>query len=323
MKTTIPVGAFKYVVRCAFIMAFIVCTPGLSAQDADLLKKEYELLCEKNSFAKAAAIADKLIALCPDSVEYKIDKTHALFSAGEIETGFKILNENMQIHPNESRMYFQRAYWLMNFGEASKAMQDLNTALGLTTNPKQLKSIYSSRSLCKTMKQDNKGALEDSWKAFGYDSTDVIVLMNLGLNLSRNDQHDPAIRMIRKVTAMEPRFAGAWINQGFICSEAGRYEEAVSALDKAVELNPKSAYALNNRGYAKHKAGDTKGGLKDIKQSLKYDKENAYAYRNMALVQLDSGNLKDACEACLAAIDKGFERSYGDEMIVFYRKNCK
>lgn len=120
-----------------------------------------------------------------------------------------------------------------------------------------------------------------------------------------------------KAIELNPAYAEAYHNRAFYCKlPAGDLEGALADFNKSLELlnGENDAYSLSMRGYTLHLMGKSTEALGDINASLAKDSNNAYAYRNLALIFLSMGDTAAACKSLEKALEKGFEKDYGNEI---------
>ncbi len=95
---------------------------------------------------------------------------------------------------------------------------------------------------------------------------------------------------------LNPNYANAYNNRGFIRFQLGDKQEAMSDYNQALQINPKLALAHYNRGSARAELGDKEGAIDDYNQALQIDPNLALAYNNRGLVRAELGDKQKAIE---------------------------
>src|SRR5256885_3488330 len=90
-----------------------------------------------------------------------------------------------------------------------------------------------------------------------------------------------ALRLFRRVVALEPRHLWAWNNMGRAYLQLGMLDSAIAAFKRQAEINPYDQYAYNNLGLAywrQHKFADAANAFQ---QQLKVSPLDRYAHTNL------------------------------------------
>lgn len=70
---------------------------------------------------------------------------------------------------------------------------------------------------------------------------------SLGLLTFSEENPDEALRLYDQVRALDPNFAPAYFNQGYIHQRLGQHEEALAAFERYLELAPDGPYVTRAR----------------------------------------------------------------------------
>lgn len=307
-----------------FYLVFFLTFISFNGISQDYNKKITEAadLAEKKKYKEAISILDKILA--KDTINYG-----ALVMRGRIYNDIDSMQESfndytkaIEHHPDSSSAYFFRGIFFYRIQYSAESAEDYTRVLDLVTNDMERKTAYMNRGNAKQQGRDFQGGYEDYSRAYAFDTTDIAVLNNLAISLDELGRRDEAIVYLKKVTVVDPKFMGGWVNLGFQHSKMGKHREALVYLNKAVELDPNEAVALNNRGYTRLMLKDYTGALEDINKSLKLYPDNSYAYRNRALVYLAMGEKEKACTDINVGLKKEFTKVYGDELLDLEKKHC-
>src|SRR5262249_44734801 len=77
---------------------------------------------------------------------------------------------------------------------------------------------------------------------------------------------------------LEPNYAFAWSNKGYVLKNQGKYGEALACYDKAIELDPEDSFTLTQRARAikaqakTNQLSPAKIGLLSMNKKRKYNK---------------------------------------------------
>jgi tetratricopeptide (TPR) repeat protein len=123
----------------------------------------------------------------------------------------------------------------------------------------------------------------------------------LGVAFILARRFDEAIAEMRRVTELQPEFAGGYGNLGRALVNAGRFAEAIPVLERALALQS-SVVSRGWLGYALAKTGDgarARAQLAEIEQLAEArNSSNAIAWIHLGL-----GNTEQAVAAMVAAVD--------------------
>lgn len=103
-------------------------------------------------------------------------------------------------------------------------------------------------------------------------------------------------------------------NLGFELCKIKEYEKAILYFNRAIEVDKEMAFAYNNRGLAFTKLGQLDRAREDIEHSLRLHPNNSYAYKNKALYLLKKEKTKEALIALEKAKQLGYADDYDDEV---------
>ncbi len=85
--------------------------------------------------------------------------------------------------------------------------------------------------------------------------------------LARKGQKKEAIRDLKIVIRMNPKYVSAYDSLGWLYSGAKQWDEAIRYLTQAIKLNPKNGWAYYNRGRCYYKKGNMDKALEDAKKA--------------------------------------------------------
>lgn len=305
------------------LAASLFATTNLSfGQSPERIQEKIVELQTNGDFEKAGKLYSKLIELFPDSSDLYVQKAQSLCMAGKTSEAFEVYDQAFKMDPKNPLLFLSRGCCFLDHEYYDKGVQDFTDGIALTDVDSILASFYINRASGRIAYMDVAGALEDNLKVLEYDSNNIAMHNNIGMTYGKMKEFDKAELHLKKVLELDSSFPGGFMNLGFLYSEMGNFEKALEALDLAIKKFPDQPFPYNNRGLVKHRLGNSDGAISDIQKSLKMYPDNSYAFRNLAIIYNDLGKTEKSCENCKRAIDMGFTTNYGNEMRTFYTDHC-
>lgn len=288
----------------------------------ELITRGQQLLGEKK-YIEALDVYNK--AFKRDSTKYDVftGRGTAYFELKEYQKCYDDFSRAIALEPDSALAYHYRANLMYVLNYTDEAIADNTKAIERTTDEKFLLGCFVNRGSAREQKRDYKGAYEDFYRAYSYDTTDLSVLNNLGTVLDDLGRREEAIMFLKKAIAIDSSFVGPYVNIGFQYTQIGRYEEALVYYTKALELEKDEPLTLNNRGFTRYKMNEFDAALEDINRSILLFNTNAFAYKNRALVYLAMDKKEEACQDLQRAKELQFEKQYGPEVNELLKKNCQ
>ncbi len=308
--------------KLLLIPFLLVALLGNAQPVKELITRGQQLLGEKK-FIEALDVYNK--AFKRDSTKYDVftGRGTAYFELKEYQKCYDDFSRAIAIEPDSALAYHYRANLMYVLNYTDEAIADNTKAIERTTDEKFLLGCFVNRGSAREQKRDYKGAYEDFYRAYSYDTTDLSVLNNLGTVLDDLGRREEAILFLKKAIAIDSSFVGPYVNIGFQYSQIGRYEEALVYYTKALELEKDEPLTLNNRGFTRYKMNELEAALEDINRSILLFNTNAFAYKNRALVYLAMDKKEEACQDLQRAKELQFEKQYGPEVNELIKKNCQ
>jgi tetratricopeptide (TPR) repeat protein len=132
-------------------------------------------------------------------------------------------------------------------------------------------------------------AKSDESRPLRADPPKILVMEGLATCLQRASANiqagkwDEAIADLTKAIDVDPKYARAWNNRGYVYNALHQFDKAISDLNKAIELDPKSALAWNNRGNAYFQLQQYDKAIADYTKAIDVDPKYARAWNNRGL----------------------------------------
>ena len=111
-----------------------------------------------------------------------------------------------------------------------------------------------------------------------------------------------ALRHFRAVTALQPRSAPAWYNEGVALEAAGQADAAADRYRRAIALDPGHSAAHNNLATILAAQGHIDEAVAEYRRAVEADRANAEAHNNLGgfLLTFSLGEAVEHLEAALA-----------------------
>lgn len=127
-------------------------------------------------------------------------------------------------------------------------------------------------------------------------------LAALARALQRADRLDAAAETWRRVVAIEPRRADAWIGLGSVLHALGRSREAAGCFDRALGLEPDHPDALTNLGVLERRLGQAELAVWYHRRAVELHPRHLAATTNLGATLLDVGRIDEGIEVLRRAI---------------------
>jgi len=305
------------------IFILLISTGSIFAQTATDYYNQAKTKYDKGEYKKGLKTVDKALKLEATNFDCLFLKIRLLFANKEYKQSIELLNNALIDYPQKSILYSFRASINIIALNYDKAIQDYNIAINLSEHD-SLKNNYTIlRGVTKSFNKDLKAAYLDFQMAYAYDSTNLIVLQNLGFISDKIGKDEEKFKFLFKAIEVDSTDYGTYGNIGYKYLTMGEYQKAIEYLDKSLRFNPKFDLAYSNRSFCKLKLGDIDGAMIDVEKAIKLNPNNSWAYKNRALIYIELKMLDKACKDLDKAIAKGYTTNWGDEVKKLQQKYCK
>ncbi len=116
-------------------------------------------------------------------------------------------------------------------------------------------------------------------------TSDPTAKLELARLMSDRKRYDDALKLVREVTATQPKLEEAYILLGFIALQMMRLDDAEQAYMQALKLNPKSADAMVGLGAVAFYRNRLDEAEAWFTRALEINPNNPYATQNLELVK--------------------------------------
>ncbi|UTW65837.1 tetratricopeptide repeat protein [bacterium SCSIO 12643] len=250
------------------------------------------------------------------------DKAYEYSMNGEntkaIETYLKVI----EMEPGYSSPYLNIGTDYKEIGEYDLAIKYLNTAIQI--DPEGFKAYAELGTVYSRLKQYEKADKYFKQALSKHSGTGLDTLyLKMGNNFIDWNLFDSAMFYFDKSLEIHSNFMEALTNIAYLHIIQENYLEARKHLETLVQEYPDFTNNFNNLGYVLCKLNDLDNAEKYLQQSLKMDSKNEWTYRNFGILYQAKGDQKNACKNLDKAIELGFIRIWGRELIQELMDYCK
>jgi tetratricopeptide (TPR) repeat protein len=151
---------------------------------------------------------------------------------------------------------------------------------------------------------DKQGAIADYTKAIELDPKFALAYNNRGFVRSAlGDKQGAIADYTESIRFNNPELHIPYNNRGIAHADLGNTQAAIADYNKALEINPKYALAYNNRGSIRSNLGDKRAAIADYNKAIELDPKYTIAYNNRGSVYDDLGDR----QAAIADYNKAIE----------------
>jgi tetratricopeptide (TPR) repeat protein len=296
---------------------------AFSQSDSLLLAKAEEQLAAKKCKELERTISPLLKNDPPSGKAIVLKAKCMIWHEKKGEEGMQLLHQGLERSPDDFDLLYFRGDVYEDWHMFDRSEADLTRAVELAPDTADLlKALDRLTWTYHQMRMFDK-ALVHGRRALAIDSVDLGALNNLALLYSDLGDTVNAFAHLKKLMRVYPEDDLGWINMGFFLGTIGKHEQALGYYDEAEKRGRRDGRFYNNRGYSRLGVGDVKGARQDVERSIKLYPGNSYAYRNLALIEIKENKIGAACDALEKALQLGYTKIYGDEVIELRRKNCR
>ena len=216
----------------------------------------------------------------------KVEEAFKLYNKYDSSGYINLLNEAIQLNPNNDIAYNNRGVAYAELGRYEQAIQDFNKAIQL--NPNYDATAYANRGLAYHDLGQNERAIQDLNKAISINPNDGAAYNGRGLAYSGLEQYERAIQDYNKAIQLNPNDDMAYNNRGGAYRHLKQYDRAIQDYSKSIELDPNDYGAYYNRGWIYGSIGQYSKGILDATKAIQLNPNhfNSYVVRSFCYQQL-------------------------------------
>jgi len=169
-----------------------------------------------------------------------------------------------------------------NLGNAFQEKGKLDDAIKHYREALRIRPDFTevSQSLAAALK--SQGRLDEAVSQLqNSDSNDVEAQYALANAFASQGKLDEAIKIYRRIVAVRPDYADAYVNLGVAVAMKGNIDEAVTAFRQALKLKPENAETHYNLGYALSLQGKPDEAIEHYRQALKINPNHTKAAESL------------------------------------------
>jgi len=283
----------------------------------------------KRLFDEAVADYKKALEINPKDDKVYHDLGMVYVNKGDFDQAISYFNKSLEVNPAVAKIgqfYNDRAIAYFWKKEYDKCWDDVNKAIGLgyQVHPEFLKELKKTSGneagqdlpLVKEIKSsqgnNSVSASNKTMDEYLESSKEYFRRGNLSL----------AISDLTKAIEINPDYADAYNNRGFVYIQQGNLPQAISDFNKAIEINPNFADAYSNRGSVYGMQGNLTQAIFDYNKAIEINPNYAAAYYNRGLFVGMQGNFTQSVSDFTKAIEinPNYAAAYNNRGFVYIKQ---
>jgi len=220
----------------------------VSSRKVDQWFYELEEALRDESFEEAKQLTRKILRNIPRDSEAGLDAlNHLATTLGmlhEYAAAYKVLSEAIELDPERSEFWYNRALSAIYTARTGQALRDLERAIALEQDKRVLR-VYQEKL------DFFRRAVNQDIALRGPDFTleqliEQQAVFNQGMALLEEERYEEAEPLFKQVIEMGDVLPQPWANLAGCYMAQERYDEAEAALKRALEIDPTYDVALQN-----------------------------------------------------------------------------
>ncbi len=306
----------------SLFLAFSISYTNVEAQSIEKLNHKYEQYIAAGETEKAEKVFRQIALLEGEHFFAILNEAEQLFNKGKTDASIATYGLAIGYHANHIMPTFDPSFMLKRDSLYARASQ----ICGYIVELKPSSVNYATLAVFKSDVGDNRGAIDAYTQALSIYSMNHVIWYNRGLAYRRIGEIDSAIADYSKSIELKPDYADGFLNRGFAYLFIEEYQKAIEDLSIAISLNSdmeNKSYCYNNIGFAWLQLGNLQKAEENMNISAQMNPINSYVFKNLALLEIKKGNIPEACKHINKAIELGFVRLYGNEILSLQQLNCR
>ncbi len=190
---------------------------------------------------------EKTLEVKPDQIGLHAHLAAIAHEDGDDERAVELYAKELEIAPETQVVAVNRAILLSQMGRTDDAVEAFRKVIEL--NPEDANAYSELAGLyLEQGREDEAMAVLSELESIG--EPNPVLWYNIGANFSNRDLDDQAEAAYRKALTIQPDFAEAFRELGYLCVRRGDLAGAVAEFDRYLELRPAAADAEQVRGIA-------------------------------------------------------------------------
>lgn len=283
---------------------------------------------ENGNYEKAIKIIDTGLGL--DSMNYLLylEKSKCYFFSQKLDLALHEINKAIQINPSNYESYYNRSILYYNLGNTQASLTDITSAIKISEKQNIRYSVfYGLRGTLYVSLGDYKKAEKDLLIGLQNEPENIDMLNNYSIIYMHKKQYIEAKKILDLLYEKNPDNFYIINNLAYVTIELHNYDEAIRLCDKGIELVVNDtvfqSFLYNNKGYALYYLERFDEALIFINEAIDCNKQNSYAFKNRSLVYVKTNKQNDACIDINNAIELGYIKQYGKDIVKLKEQLCK
>lgn len=294
-------------------------SPILAQSDADRSFARSQRLFAKSKYKKGAKHLQKALEKDSTHEEALLARGSYLAYGGFYELAISDFSRVIKQNPLSFNAYLWRSNAFAKMNLRDSAIKDANSAISVEA----LSPFgYEQKATVLQQFKQYKAAKKYYRKCLCLDSTLIYPKFQIGVYQMDLLQFDSSIVLFKKLWRQDSSNWSFLANAGYSCMMTNRLEEANDYFDRVINRLPNHSFAICNKGYTQYQLGNKEEGLQLIGTSLSLTPDNSYAFYYLALIYLEEGKDLLSCSCMNTALELGFTRNYGKDVLKIYLEHC-
>ena len=249
-----------------------------------------------------------------------------LQTQGRTDAAFRAYAQAIELSPQDSTFWFERAYAYGTLGESVKAIADYQKVVEL--DPKNA-AAWNNLGVANERLGKEDDALTYFTKAAALPSAGVLCWRNRARLYAKRLQWEQAVADYQKIVDLSPSDAQghndlSWLLANCPMEELRNPQRAVALSAKAVGLAPKDGTIWNTLGVAHYRAGNWQDGLAALEKSIDLRKGgDAFDWFFLAMAHWQLGNRDQARKWYDQAVQWMDQHAKENEELVRFRSEAE
>jgi tetratricopeptide (TPR) repeat protein len=256
------------------------------------------------NYSEAKDMLTKTVGMQPDHYDSRYNLGLVLAKSGQPAQAREQLEKAIQLDPTSSEAHFQLAAVLRTLSLPDEAREQLqlyqrDIADRAKKDEAAAKAAQANESL---QKGEFQKAIDLYHEALAQDPKDWQMFYDLALSLDRKGDYPSERNALEQAIELNPRFAAAHNQIGFLRQQAGQTADAENEFKTAIALDPHYAEAQNNLGVLYGQQGNDSEAERLFRSAIKNNPGYAQALVNLGLTLASEARFTDADSALQAAL---------------------
>lgn len=248
--------------------------------------------------AEAEQVLAQSVALAPNHYDSRYNYGFVLAKLGKTEQARAQLEKALQLKPDSSEARFQLANVLRSLGRQDQATEQLKIfeQKKQETVQQDVAGTKANQANQDLQSGEVQKAIDLYKESLAQDPNNARTYYDLALAYDRLSDTAAERDALNKSVGLDPKFAPARNQLGFLSLRSGHIADAERQLKAAIALDPQYAEAQGNLGVLYGQQGRNSEAEQLLRQAIENDPEYTQAYINLGLILASESRLPEAEE---------------------------